>query len=66
MKGVMADLVASGIKAAIAGFKNLVNVAKEAYEEFDKGADAVIKATGATGSRKGTWKGTTSGAYCSW
>jgi phage-related minor tail protein len=49
MKGVMADLVASGIKAAIAGFKNLVNVAKEAYEEFDKGADAVIKATGATG-----------------
>lgn len=48
-KGVLADLVASGIKAAVAGLKNLASVAKEAYEEFDKGADAVIKATGATG-----------------
>ena len=49
MKGALADLVASGIKLAISGFKDLINVAKEAYEEFDKGADAVIKATGATG-----------------
>jgi phage-related minor tail protein len=48
-KGVLADLVASGIKAAIQGFKNLASAAKEAYDEFDKGADAVIKATGATG-----------------
>ena len=48
-KGVLADLVASGIKAAIAGLKDLAKFAKEAYEEFDKGADAVIKATGATG-----------------
>ena len=49
MKGALADLVASGIKAAISGLKNLASAAKEAYEEFDKGADAVIKATGATG-----------------
>ena len=49
MKGALADLVASGIKAAISGLKNLAGVAKECYEEFDKGADAVIKATGATG-----------------
>lgn len=49
MKGALADLVASGIKLAISGFKDLINIAKEAYEEFDKGADAVIKATGATG-----------------
>ena len=48
-KGVLANLVASGIKAAITGLKNLAGAAKEAYEEFDKGADAVIKATGATG-----------------
>ena len=48
-KGVLADLIASGIKAAIQGFKNLASAAKEAYDEFDKGADAVVKATGATG-----------------
>lgn len=48
-KGVLADLVASGIKMAITGLKNLASAAKEAYDEFDKGADAVIKATGATG-----------------
>lgn len=48
-KGALADLVASGVKMAIQGLKNLAGAAKEAYEEFDKGADAVIKATGATG-----------------
>lgn len=48
-KGVLADLVASGIKLAISEFKNLVSAAKEAYEEFDSGRDAVITATGATG-----------------
>lgn len=49
-KGALSDLVASGLKAAIAGLKNLAKYAKEAYEEFDKGADSVIKATGATGT----------------
>ena len=49
MKGALSDLVADGIKLAISGLKDLAKFAKEAYEEFDKGADAVIKATGATG-----------------
>lgn len=48
-KGVLADLVASGIKAAISGLKDLASAAKEAFQEFDEGRDAVIKATGATG-----------------
>lgn len=48
-KGVLANLVASGIKAAIQGFKDLAAAAKEAYHEFDEGYDNVIKATGATG-----------------
>ena len=48
-KGALADLVASGIKVAISGLKNLAKFAKDAYAEFDKGADSVIKATGATG-----------------
>lgn len=49
MKGVLADLVATGIKAAIQGMKNLAGAVKEAYQEFDAGQDAMIKATGATG-----------------
>ena len=48
-KGVLADLVASGIKMAISALKDLAKYAIEAYKEFDEGADAVIKATGATG-----------------
>lgn len=48
-KGVLADLVASGIKMAISALKDLAKYAMEAYKEFDEGADAVIKATGATG-----------------
>ena len=49
MKGVMADLVASGIKAMISGFKDLASAAKEAYEEFDAANDTMIAKTGATG-----------------
>ena len=49
MKGALASLVADGIKLAIKGLKNLSKEALEAYKEFDKGADSVIKATGATG-----------------
>lgn len=49
MKGALADLVASGIKAAIQGFKELAQAAVDAYEEFDEGYDNVVKATGATG-----------------
>lgn len=50
MKGALANLVASGIKAAIRGLRDLASTAKQAYEEFDQGEDAVIKATGATGA----------------
>ena len=49
MKGVLADLVASGIRAAINGMKTLARTAKETYEEYDKGRDNIVKATGATG-----------------
>jgi phage-related minor tail protein len=49
MKGALADLVASGIKAAIQGLKDLAQAAVDAYKEFDEGEDNVIKATGATG-----------------
>lgn len=48
-KGVLADLVATGIKAAINGLKSLASAAKESYVAFDEGRDNVIKATGATG-----------------
>lgn len=48
-KGVLADLAATGIKAVVDGLKNLASAAKEAWKEFDSGADNVIKATGATG-----------------
>jgi len=49
MKGVLANLVAEGIKKAISGLKTLADEAIEAYKEFDTGEDTVIKATGATG-----------------
>ena len=49
MKGVMADLVASSIKAMIDGLKDLASAAKEAYEEFDKASDIMVAKTGATG-----------------
>lgn len=49
MKGVIADLVASGIKALISGYKDVAAAAKEAYEEFDKASDIMVAKTGATG-----------------
>ena len=48
-KGIVADLVASTVKTAITELKKLGVAAKDAYLEFDEGADNVIKATGATG-----------------
>lgn len=48
-KAVMADLVSTGIKALIQVLKDVAKYAKEAYQEFDKGYDNLIKATGATG-----------------
>lgn len=49
MRGALADLISSGIQAAIRGLKDLADAAIEAYTEFDEGRDNVIKATGATG-----------------
>ena len=49
MKGVLANLVAEGIKKAISGLKDLGREAVEAYKEFDEGEDTIIKKTGATG-----------------
>lgn len=49
MKGVLANLVSTGIKALIDGLKDVAKAAKEAYDEFDTGYDTLIKATGATG-----------------
>jgi TP901 family phage tail tape measure protein len=51
MKGVMADLVASGIKVVISGLKDMASYAKEAFEEFDAAEDNMIAKTGATGEK---------------
>ena len=48
-KDILANFVATGVKAAIDGLKTLASTAKDAWQEYDKGRDAVIKATGATG-----------------
>ena len=46
----LGNLVSMGISAAIQGFKDLAKFAGEAYKEVDAGADAIVKATGATGT----------------
>ena len=48
-KDILTNFVATGVKAAIDGLKALASTAKDAWQEYDKGRDAVIKATGATG-----------------
>lgn len=48
-KGVLADLVATGIKAAVNGLKDLAMGALDAYKAFDEGQDIIIMKTGATG-----------------
>ena len=49
MKGVLADLAATAIKACVQGLKDLANAAAEAWKGFDEGRDTIIKLTGATG-----------------
>lgn len=51
MKGVLADLAATAIKAVVNGLKELGRAAMDAWEEFDNGVDTIIKATGATGEQ---------------
>lgn len=48
-KGVLADLVSSGIKACISALKDLATEAYAAYEAFDEGQDIIVEKTGATG-----------------
>lgn len=49
MKGVLADLAATAIKAVVQGLKDLGKAAMDAWEQFDEGTDTIIKMTGATG-----------------
>ncbi len=51
LKGVMADLIASGIKKAIAAFVDFGKTAVSTYKDMETGSDALIKATGATGAK---------------
>lgn len=49
MKGILADLAATAIKACVDGLKDLAGAAVDAWKAFDEGRDTVIKLTGATG-----------------
>ena len=49
LKGVLADLAATAIKACIDGLKDLAGAAADAWKNFDEGRDTIIKLTGATG-----------------
>ena len=49
MKGILADLASTAIKACIDGLKDLASATADAWKEFDEGRDTVIKLTGATG-----------------
>lgn len=49
LKGTLSNLVAIGIAQAVQGLKDLASAAKEAYQDYDEGADNVVTATGATG-----------------
>lgn len=51
MDGVLSNLVASGIKAAIQGLKDLADAAFQAWKAYDEGEDIIIAATGATGDQ---------------
>lgn len=49
MKGVLADLAATAIKAVVQGLKDIGKAAMDAWQQFDEGVDTIIKKTGATG-----------------
>lgn len=49
MKGVLANLAATAIKAVVQGLKDMAQAAVEAWKDFDSGRDTIIKMTGATG-----------------
>lgn len=49
MKGVLADMASTAIKACVSGLKDLGKAAMDAWHGYDDGIDNIIKATGATG-----------------
>lgn len=49
MKGVLADLAATAIKAVVSGLQEIGRAAVDAWQQFDDGVDAIIRKTGATG-----------------
>ena len=49
LKGVLADLASTAIKAVIDGLKDMGKAVVDSYKEFDEGMDNIIKRTGATG-----------------
>ena len=51
MDGVLSNLVASGIKAAVQGLKDLADAAFQAWKAYDEGHDIIVAATGATGDQ---------------
>lgn len=50
LKGVLADLIANGVKLAIKAFTDFGKAAVTTYKDMEKGSDNLIKATGATGA----------------
>lgn len=52
MKGVLADLAATAIKAVVQGLKDLAAATADAWKSFDEGRDTIIKLTGASGDLK--------------
>ena len=49
LKGVLADLAATAIKAVVQGLKDMASAAADAWKSFDAGRDTIITMTGATG-----------------
>lgn len=52
MKGVLADLAATAIKAVVQGLKDIAAATADAWKSFDDGRDTIIKLTGASGELK--------------
>ena len=55
-KVALGNFISDGIEVGVKKLLELAGAAKEAYKEFDAGADAVIKATGATGEAAASLK----------
>ncbi len=55
-KVALGNFITDGIEVGAKKLLELAGAAKEAYKEFDAGADAVVKATGATGEAAASLK----------